>query len=52
MRHRHYRTWRPHRKHHRGYRERGGYKDIAVGALQVVGVLATALVALLFKRKP
>lgn len=52
MRQRRYRRWRPYRKHHRYRKHRGGYKAIAETALQVVGVLATAFLAVLFKRKP
>ena len=52
MRHRHYRRWKPERKHYRRYRKESGYKAIAETALQVIGTVATALVVVLFKRKP
>lgn len=50
MRHRHDKRWNPYRKHHRYHKQ--GYKVIAETALQVVGVLATAFLAVLFKKKP
>ncbi len=52
MRHGHHRRRRPYRKHHGDHKMRGGYMALAETALQVVGVLGTAVIALLFKRKP